>query len=384
VASLPAAYPFIDVTIDESGLIPVAQRSPGVIAIVGKAFAGATEVTTTAANTPVEIDLADDTTQFGKVTGGVVTTSTALRDSLLLALNQNPRPSKIYAVRTAESDYTSALAALEAADDIDFVALANEIDMTALGALKAHVENASASGNKMIGFAMIDPAHAKSTTYVTDIDAAVSALKSSAGRMVVMAARGATVDVASAAMAAVAGRAPQVSPVLKPIGGVTIPVASQYSPSEITGLSSKGINPVISPALMVGGGFYFADGRTYSSDAALQFIDIVRVLDDLDFKLKAGLVGSIGDDRITKSGLTLLLTRTEGILQPCVTAAEIDDFTIDIPLLDILIRPESTWSPGETATVNNARATRQVDLFVKVIYGPAIHQIRVRLAPSYS
>lgn len=381
---LPAAFPFIDVSIDETGLIPVAQRSPGVIAIVGKAFAGATEITTTAANTPVEIDTADDTAQFGQVTGGVVTQSTALRDSLLIAIKQNPRPAKIYAVRAANGDYVSALQSLEAADDVDFVALANEIDLTALGHLKDHVENASASGNKQIGFAMTDPGRIKATTYVNDVDTAIAALKSSAGRMVVMAARGATADVASAAMAAVAGHAPQVSAVLKPIGGVTIPIASQYSPSEITGLSQRGINPVISPALLAGGGFYFADGRTYSSDAALQFIDIVRVLDDLDFKLKAGLLGSIGDDRVTKGGLTMLLTRTEGILEPCVTTAEIDDFSIDIPLLDILIRPESTWSAGETATVNNARATRQVGMFVKVVYGPAIHQIRVNLAPSYS
>jgi len=382
--TLPAAYPFIDVSIDETGLIPVVQRSPGVVAIVGKAYAGATEITTTAANTPVVIDTPDDCAQFGQVVGGTVTQSTALRDSLILAISQNPRPTKVYAVRTAETDYASALQVLEAADDVDFVSLANETDLTALGALKTHVENASSAGNKQMGFAMIDPTHAKSTTYVNDIDTAVTPLKSGVGRMVVMAARGATVDVATAAMAVVAGYDPQVSPVLKLLGGVTIPKAALYSPSEITGLAQRGINPVVSPALLPGGGFYFGDGRVYSSDPALQFIDIIRVLDDLDFKLKAGLIGAVGDDRITKSGLTMLLTRAEGILQTCVAAAEIDDFSIDIPLLDILIRPESTWSAGDTTAVNTARGNRQVGMYVKVVYGPAIHHILVKLAPSYS
>jgi hypothetical protein len=383
VAALPAAYPFITVTIDESGLIPVAQRAAGVIAIVGKAVAGGAEVTTVPANTPIEISSADDLTPFTKGTGAAFQ-STALRDSVLLAMQQRPAPNKVYAVRVGGTDYASALQSLEAADDVDFVSLANETDVAALTALKNHVESVSNSGNKQIGVAMIDPAVAKGIGYVTTVDAAVAGLKSGMGRMVLMAARGAAVDVASAAMGAIAGYDPQVSVVLKLLSGVSIPLASQYSPAEITGLAQKGINPVISPALMVGGGFYFGDARVYSADGALQFIDIVRVLDDIDFRLKAGLVGAVGDNRITKSGLTLLLSRVEGILEPLVTKAEIDDFTIVMPLLDILVRPESTWSAGDTNLVSTARANRQVDMHVKIVYGPAVHQILVKLAPSYS
>ena len=382
MSGLPAAYPFITITINESGLIPVAQKSPGVIAIVGKAFVGPNEVTTTAANTPVVIMTPGDVAQFAQ--GPAANQQTALSNSLTLALEQNPAPSKIYAVRTAENDYASALQSLEAVDDVDFVALANETDITALGALKTHVETLSATGNTQMAVAMLDPTHAKATTYVNDVDTTLEPLKSAVGRMVIVAARGATVDAGTAAMAAIAGYVPQESVVLKPVRGVTMPLASQYSPSEIIGLAQKGINPIISPALMVGGGFYFGDARTYSSDAALQFIDIVRVLDDIDFKLKAGLVGAIGDDRITKSGLTLILSRTEGIMDPMVSAAEIDDYTIDIPLLDILIRPESTWSPGDTNMVTTARANRQITMYVNIVYGPAVHQIQVQLVPGFS
>ena len=116
---IPAAYPYVDVSIDESALIPVATRSAGVIAVVGGAVAGNSEVTTTPENTPVVIDTAEDTAQFGKVTSGAVSTSTALRDSLLIALEQNPRPNKIYGVRAKvtnnKPDYASALQSLEAA-----------------------------------------------------------------------------------------------------------------------------------------------------------------------------------------------------------------------------------------------------------------------------
>ena len=118
-----------------------------------------------------------------------------------------------------------------------------------------------------------------------------------------MAARGSTQDVATAAAAAVAGYDPQVSMVLKKLQGVTLPLTSQYTPSEIVGLSvgngtpgvTGGMNAIIDPVLVPGESLHFADGRTFSTDAALDYIDIVRVLDDIDFRLKAGLIGMVGE-----------------------------------------------------------------------------------------
>lgn len=386
------AYPFVEVVINTAGLQPVAQRSPGVIAVVGKTPTGANGGTA-AANTPTPIDeIKQAADLFARVNAGVVA-ETPLYRSLRTAFLQDPKPSKIYGVRVANDDYAAALASLEAADDVTFVGLAEEASVgvaaaganppTNLMALKAHVETMSSQGLKRIGVAMVDPNTAKSNTYVTDVVTTMTPLRSSVSRMVVVAARGGTGDAATAAMAAIAGYAPEVSTVLKRINGLTLPVQTQYGPSEIKGLSEQGIIPIIDPALIPGTSLHFAEGRLFTSDQSLAYIDIVRVLDDLDFRLKAGLIGLVGDARITKAGLTQLSTQIDGILGPLKRRAMIDNYTIDIPLLNILLVPEASRTPTENNLVTTARATRTVDAFIEVRYGPAIHLLKVTLAPKF-
>lgn len=378
---VPAAFPFIEIRIDTSGLTPIAQRSPGVIAVVGRSAAGAADP-----NVPYEVSvLADATNLFG--------VGTPLTTSLQLALLQDPRPSKIYGVKAAGTNYAAALSGLEAADDVTFVSLAGETDVgapaagatpaTNLRALKQHVENMSAEGQRRLGVAMIDPTRAKGPSYVTDATAAVAALKSTVSRMVLVAARGAVEDVATAAMAAMAGFEPHISMVLKKVRGVTMPLDKQYSPSEIKGLSEQNINPIIDPALIVGESLHFAEGRTFTTDADLLFIDIVRVLDDIEFRLKAGLIGLAGDARITKQGLTRIRVRMDEILSPLKQREVIADYSVDIPALNILNLPESAWSPADRSVVVTARANRTVDMYVSVTYGPAVHRLKVTLAPKF-
>jgi hypothetical protein len=389
--AVTAAFPYIQVTIDTSALQPVAQRSPGVIAVVGATPQGANGGAA-AANTPSVVDTIDDAkTLFAKVTNNVVT-STKLYSSLVLALLQDPKPQKIYGVRVDGTDFAAALSALEGVDDVTLVSLAGVTDVgqasganaaTGLHALKEHVENMSAGGQKRIGVGMIDPTTAKSPTYVTDVTNVVASLRSDSSRMVMMAARGADVDVATAAAAAIAGYEPQMSMVLKRVRGITIPKASQYSPAEIKGLSEAGLDPIIDPSLIVGESLHFAEGRTFTTDDSMLFIDIVRVLDDIDFRLKAGLIGSVGDARITKAGLTLVKSRVEGILGPLQRRAVIDDFSVQIPVLDILSVPTSTWTTTDENIVVTARANRTVDMLVTVTYGPAMHRLLVTLAPKF-
>lgn len=385
-----AAFPFIEVRIDTSGLTPVAQRSPGVIAIVGKTAAGAPGGAA-APDTPLVVSTADDAVTLFAEKVGTTVNDTALSRSLKLAMLQDPTPSKLYGVRVG-TDYAAALASLEGVDDVTLVALAEEYDVgvagppaTNLQALKAHVEAMSAQGLRRVGVAAVDPATAKSPTYPATVDAAMTSLRSTVSRMILIAARGApaTTDTASAAMAAIAGFEPQVSMVLKKIRGLAMPLASQYSPSEIKLLSEAGINPIIDPSLIEGTSLHFADGRMYTTDADLLFIDIVRVLDDIEFRLKAGLIGMVGDARITKSGLTRVKIRVEGILEPLVTRAVIDHFNVTIPLLDVLSLPESARTPGENADVATARANRTVEMLITVTYGPAVHRLRVTLAPKF-
>jgi len=391
--AVAAAYPFIEVRIDTSALQPVAQRSPGVIAIVGETANGA-DGGTAATNRPIQVDTLGQAAElFAKVNPDKTVAKTKLYRSLEVAMLQDPKPSKIYGVRIAAGEYAAGLASLEGVDDVTFVSLAEEPLVgvaaqganaaTGLRALKEHVENMSAQGFKRIGVGMVNPGIAKSSTYVNDVKTAVGSLKSDVSRMVLLAARGSDTDVAAAGMAAMAGFEPHISLVLKRVRGVKIPVQSQFNPTEIKQLSEEGIIPLIDPSLIVGESLHFAEGRCYTTDASLLYVDIVRTLDDIDFRLKAGLIGLIGDARITKGGLVMLKAQTEGILGPLQRRAVIDAFSIEIPVLSVLTIPEAAWTPTERTIVVEARANRTVDMFVSVTYGPAIHRLKVTLAPKF-
>jgi hypothetical protein len=393
MATVAAAFPFIEVRIDTSALQPVAQRSPGVIAVVGKTPAGA-DGGTAAVNKPFVVDSpAQAASLFAKVNPDGTVSGTTLYDSLRLALLQDPKPSKVYGVRVDADNYAAALASLEAVDDVTFVSLANEVNAgaaagggnpaTNLMALKEHVEKMSAEGQKRIGVAMVNPATEKTNDYVDVVKTPVNPLKSSVSRMVMIAARGADGDAATASMAAIAGHAPHISVVLKKVRGLTMPKEKQYSPSEIKGLSESEMIPIIDPTLIPGESLHFAEGRCFTTDSSLLYIDIVRTLDDIEFRLKAGLIGMVGDARITKSGLTQVATRVEGILGPLKRRAVITDFTIDIPVLSILSIPESARTPTDVAEVVTARANRIVDMYLTVTYGPAVHRLKVTLAPKF-
>jgi hypothetical protein len=391
--TVAAAYPFIEVTVDTSALQPIAQSSPGVLAVVGATAAGAAGGTA-APNTPTLVSTLDDAdTLFSSVTNGVAA-SNPLHDALVLALLQDPKPSTLYGVRVDGGNVAAALASLDAADDVTFVVLAATTDIggpasggnppTGLTALKEHVENVSADGNLRVGVAMVDPSHAKSPTYAADVLAAAEPLRSSTSRMIVVAARGSGDDAAVAAAAAIAGLPPDASIVLKQVRGISIPLTQQYGPSEIRALSEGGIVPIIDPALIVGTSLHFADGRCFTSDDSILFVDIRRFIDNLIRLLQAGLIALVGDARITKSGLTLLRARIEGILGPLQRSGSLDSFDVQIPVLDILSRPEASWSAADQATVTQARANRTVSAHLTVELGPAASKFEIILSPTFA
>jgi hypothetical protein len=391
--AVSVAFPFVTVVTDASGLRPAVRRAPGVLAVVGPTATGA-QAGQVPANTPTRVvTSADAGSSFSTVSGGSVR-SNPLYDALKLALIQEPAPSTVYGVRVDNGDFAAALASLEAADDVTVVALAgvhparaatatdpiNPDALKALTALKTHVESVSADGNKRIGVAMIDPTFARTANYVSALDAAATSLKSS--RMVLVAARGAVGDAGAATAAAIAGHAPAVSMVLKQVRGLELPLAGQYGPGEIIGLSEKGFVPVIDPALISGETLHLAEGRTYNPGDALQYIDVVRTLDDIDFRLKAGLIGLIGDARITRSGLVLLKARIEGILGVVQREQAIDGYRILIPVLDILSLPEDARSPADVEQLKQARQTRAVDVALDIVLGPATHRVDVQLVAN--
>jgi len=384
------AYPFVRVNVVPPPA-PRVSRNPGVIAIVGKTPDGDAGGDAPVNAPRVVSSAADAITRFAKRTAAGTDAPTQLSRSLELALRQNPGPSKVYGVRVKGNDYAAALAALEAVDDVTFVSLAKEADVAALAALRGHVEKASAGGAKRIGVAMVDPARALSQTWakdtVTGLKPAGGTVMSDDSRMIVVAGRAATMDLApdfaSAAMAAIAGLEPQVSPVLKQVRGTPIPKELQFSPSEIKELALEGVIPIIDPELISGEGQYMADGVLFTGDTNRPYVDIVRVLDDIEFKLRAGLIGTIGDARITRPGLTLIKSVAEGILGVLQRRAVIDSFTVTIPILEILSLPDNARTSADNDEINKARTTRQIDMVATVVYGPQVHQIGVRFQMTY-
>src|SRR5688572_13086088 len=122
--SVTAEYPFIRVTIDTRGLQPVAKRAVGNVAVVGDAggFGTATP------NVPVMIGSEGEArTLFAETNAsGGIANAGRLYNSLKTVLQQNPGPSRVYAVATEEEsgnpDYAAALATVGAAP-VQFVCL---------------------------------------------------------------------------------------------------------------------------------------------------------------------------------------------------------------------------------------------------------------------
>ena len=124
-------------------------------------------------------------------------------------------------------------------------------------------------------------------------------------------------DAATAAMAAFAGFEPHVSVVLKKVRGVQMPIESQFSPGEIKGLSEEEIIPIIDPALIPGESLHFAEGRCFTTDESLLYVDIVRVARRHRLPAQGGPRSARSATRASpRPGMTRVKARTEGILGP--------------------------------------------------------------------
>ncbi|WP_030795964.1 hypothetical protein [Streptomyces sp. NRRL S-337] len=395
--TVTAEFPFIKVTIDTRGLQPLARRAVGNIAVVGSTggFGDAKP------NVPLQIgDEADARKHFTTATEGGMD-SGPLYQAVRTTLLQDPAPSRVYAVPTATSDgtpgpggeapesgpdYTNALIAA-AALPVQFVCLACEVDPAHLEKLKDHVDDVSKAGSARMGVAMVNPElELGDATFAAAADNAYRKIKSGSSRMILVAARvevkngRPAFDVAAAATGAIAGFPPHASVLMKPIREVQIPLANQFNGTEIKDLAEAFVIPVIDPDLIPGEGLYFGSGRCYTTDVQRLYVDVVRVLDHIEFLLKAGLIGTIGDTRIDRLGMQGLRSRIDGILSPLVGSGIITDYTIDIPLLPILEAAEASRSPGQAATLTAARTERIVEVLLTVTYAGSVHFLNINLA----
>ncbi|WOP18914.1 hypothetical protein [Raineyella sp. LH-20] len=394
--SIPTAeYPYIRVTIDTSGLQPTATRAFGNVAVVGSAggFGTATP------NTPVLIGGEAEARRLfatvdpatGAIAGGG-TEAGPLYRSVRELLLQRPGPSRIYAVAThdegGDPDWAAALASVATAP-VQFVCLARVTDPATLALLRGHIEDASDAGAKRMGVAMVDPdlTVPAGKTFAQAADAAYGGLKNSDGRMILAAARVATdggipvQDVAAATMGTIAGYQPHLSVLLKQVNGLVIPLARQFTGTEVTQLAEVAMLPLLDPEFIPGDGLFLGSGRSYNpADPSRLYVDVVRVLDDIEYRLKAGLIGAIGNVRIDRLGMEGLRSRFDAILEPLRSGRVIDGYTVDIPVLPILETEEANRSPGAAATLTQTRTSRAVEVLVTVTYAGSVHFLDVRLA----
>lgn len=381
---MTVAYPYVVVNTDLAGLTPIATRAAGVVAVVGVSEKGN----------------ANDPTEVFKLDGAKETFGTGdLSNALGAVLGQSPAASQIYALKVeadTEAGWTKAFQVLEANKDVTLVvaagkpikaaAAAGAVDVPQL--LLDHVKTASSSGSPRMGVTYLDPELARETDkqYAATVKELIDNRYKSE-RLVVVAARGAIVDkapadVAAAAASVIAGLAPETSVLLKRVDGLTIPSKDLFSPTEIAGLAGMSIIPIIDPEFIPGGGLYLGEATTFTDDPVKGYVDIVRLLDDLDFNLKASLIGLIGDARITRSGLYAVRRTLGGVLDGYVIRQAITSYQIVIPILAMLEKP--ALSANDEIEVKKARGNRSVDIQAVIVIGPAIHRINVSLKPVYA
>ena len=312
-----------------------------------------------------------------------------LGDAIAIAFAQAPGPTLVYGVRTAAGpDWTAAINAV-APLDAQFVVLANTpLDATtgaspagapagAIVQLANHVStvsNTGGDGKERMGVAML-------TKGATNTSIVTGALANE--RMVYLAHKS-DEDAAAALAGVIAGYEPHISILLKPVN-IT---SDDFTPTEIaaingtetftSGPAGNGVNWLVDPALIPGHGIYMGEGYT-GNPGGKKYIDIVRTIDDVSFRLKAQLIKTIGTLRISRSGLRALEGQMEAVLQPLVQNEVIEGFTITIPLKTLLDKDPNTLTPAELNQINNAQNQRVVEVLVAVDYAGAIHRLSITL-----
>jgi hypothetical protein len=355
-----------------------AERAFGDIAIVGNTAGGSTGPT----KTPIPVTNPDSVTDSSNPggAGNPIDHSSwfegDLGSSVRLALEQSPGPAKVWAVRTDSGDGNDALpnALAEVAKlNVQLVVLANTplvsdtVGKDEIELLAGHVSSVSENGGdgkERIGIAMLDN---------TVTDPAVITGAMSINRMVMIAHRSDD-DAAAAAAGVIAGYEPHISVLLKP---VKISMNSLFSDSEIDTFNTARVNWLTDPVLFPGKGVYMGEGYTLGSE--MPYIDIIRTIDDISFRLKARLIQTIGNLRISRSGLRSLVSQMTAILEPLRARQVIESYDVFIPTLALLDKGPANLTDAERQQINNAQNDRVVEALIAVDYAGAIHRLNITL-----
>jgi hypothetical protein len=140
----------------------------------------------------------------------------------------------------------------------------------------------------------------------------------------------------------------------------------------------NGVNWLVDPDLIPGRGTYLGEGYT-GDPGGKKFIDVVRTVDDVSFRLKARLIKSIGSVRISRSGLRSLSVQMEAVLDPLVQDGVIEAYEITIPVLLLLDKDPTSLTSAQAQAIKDAQDQRIVQVLVAVDYAGAIHRLAISL-----
>jgi hypothetical protein len=194
-------------------------------------------------------------------------------------------------------------------------------------------------------------------------------------------------DVAAAAAGAIAGVDPWISLVLKPVqniqqvGDFNDQALLTFLHPDQVGFVQPRVNPVVHPEFLPGSGLVMGEGFTADGTGERLYIDIVRTIDDIAFRLKATLTSPqvIGTLRINRSGLRILTSIVRAMLNVRVAEGEIDSYAIDIPIQAIAEKDPKDRTAEERQQLQQVQNSRQLAFNISVEYAGAIHQLVVTL-----
>ncbi|GAB3918262.1 hypothetical protein GCM10011575_34880 [Microlunatus endophyticus] len=310
----------------------------------------------------------------------------SLGDAVAYAFAQSPGPTQVTAVRvdSAAPDWPAGLITLSTRD-VQIVAVAGSplnATSTATGGAVASlvdhvvgVSNTGGDGMERIGVVMLDKG-------VSDPTVVAGSL---ANERMVYVAHKSDQDVAAAVAGTIAGYQPHISMLLKPVAGVdsdlfTGAEIDQLNGSETfdSGPAGSGVVWLDDPPLIPGHGLYLGEGYT-GNPGGKKYIDIVRTIDNVSFLLKAELIASIGNLRISRSGLRALRATMAAVLNPLVDQGVIEGYDLTIPILALLDRDPTSLTAEELDEINNAQSQRVVEVLASVDYAGAIHRLAIDL-----
>jgi hypothetical protein len=275
---------------------------------------------------------------------------------------------------------------------INIVCRSQNADANAITELRTHVENASpndAGGGgtrPRMGVAMLPRAGWNDANNRPSQRLADFGIDWSSSRMVLVAHRSED-DVAAAVAGRIARYDPWISLTMKEVTGIR--QTDRFGDAEIevwmnpeaAGIAQPRVNPIVDPEFLPGAGLVMGESFTADGTGQRPYIDIVRTIDDIAFRLKAQLTNPnvIGTMRVNRVGLTGLRTIVAAMLDARVAAGEIDSYTIDIPLLTIALKDPAQRTPEERQQLNDVQNSRRLEFSVSVDYAGAIHFLVVTL-----